>query len=365
MTFNYYMPTKLYVGSNVIEQNGHVFKEFGKKALIVTGKKSAKLNGSLSDVENQLKKNNIEYVIFDEIEENPSLETVAKAVNFGLKEVVEFIVGIGGGSPIDASKAIGVLIKNPDYSIENIFSTNQLKSIPIIAVPTTAGTGTEATQYSIVTDNKAKTKRNLGHNVFPEISFLDYRYMESLSYDVTVNTSIDAFSHLVEAYLNTNANVMSDMYCEKGLKLFGECLPLLLDKNLSKGFREKMMMASTIGGMAIAQVGTSLPHGMGYHLTYFKGMPHGIANGVLYKEYLNIFRDKTKVYKMLDMINVKSLDELGKILDKLIKVDIVVNQEEVDQYTKSMVSNEAKLKNHPEKIGFDEIYNIYANTFLK
>lgn len=365
MGFNYYMPTKLYIGEKVIEENGHRIKEFGNKALIVTGKKSAKLNGSLNDIENELKKNNIEYVIFDEVEENPSLETIEKAVALGLREVVEFIIGIGGGSPIDASKAIGVLIKNPEYSIETIFTTSELQSIPIVAVPTTAGTGTEATQYSIVTDNKTRTKRNLGHTIFPEASFLDYRYMESLSYDVTVNTSIDAFSHLVEAYLNTNSNLISDMCCEKGLKLFGECLPLLLEKNLSKEFREKMMISSTIGGMAIAQVGTSLPHGMGYPLTYFKGVPHGAANGILYKEYLKIFRDKSKIYKMLDIMSIKSLEELGNILDKLIKVNIEVSKEEIEEYSKSMSSNEAKLKNHPEKIGYSEIYGIYANTFLK
>lgn len=365
MMFNYLMPTKILFGKGVINKHKELFKEYGKKAYIVTGKHSSKKNGSLEDVLEALKEENIDYLIFDDIEENPSLETIERAANIGKSEKVDFIVGIGGGSPLDASKAIGVFINNPQINKDNIFEGKNLRSIPIIAVATTSGTGSEVTQYSIVTDHKAKTKKNLGQSVFPKVAFLDPSYTMDMSYSVTCSTGVDAFSHLVEGYLNSNANVISDMYAEKGIELFGQCLKGLLENNIDYNIREKLMLASTLGGILIAQTGTSLPHGMGYPLTYFKGVPHGKANGVLYGEYLNIFKDKTKVNKIIRLLGLNTLEELKIILDKLLPLDIKVSEEEIKTYAESMCSNEAKLKNHPEKVGFDEIYKIYKNSLLK
>ncbi|SHJ93568.1 alcohol dehydrogenase [Clostridium amylolyticum] len=363
--FNYKMPTELYFGRDIILNKKELFKRYSGKAFIITGKGSSKKNGSLDDVIKALEYCKIEYVIFDEVEENPSLETVEKAADIGKREGVSFIIGIGGGSPIDAAKAIGILINNHEYDAYSVLTAPPLKSIPLIAVSTTAGTGTEVTQYSIVTDNAAKTKKNLGQSVFADIAFLDAKYMENMPYDVTVSTAVDAFSHLAEAYLNTNANLLSDTYAERGIRLFAQCLKALINENINYEIREKLLWVSTLGGMAIAQVGTSLPHGMGYPLTYFKGVPHGKANCVLYREYFKIFKDKTKVNNIIDMLNLKSIDELGDILDNLLKVKVNISEEEIKEYTESMVSNKAKLKNHPEDVKKEEVFNIYYKSLVK
>lgn len=365
MSFKYLMPTKCYFGKGVVLEYKDELKNFGEKAMIVTGKSSSKKNGSLKDMEEALSLNNISYIIFDDIEENPSLETIGRAAELGKKEDVDFIIGIGGGSPIDASKAIGVLINNVNYSYEDILEAPYLKSIPVIAVPTTAGTGSEVTPYSIVTDHKAKTKKNLGQLIYPEIAFCDASYMVEMPYTVTVNTGIDAFSHLAEAYLNSNANIMSDIYCEKGLKIFGECLPKFLSGELDLKLREDLMMVSTLGGMAITQTGTSLPHGMGYHLTYFKGMAHGMANGILYEEYLKVFKDKTRVNELLSFIGVNSIEELGEKFRNILKWNGIVTEEEILSYAKSIACNKGKLKNHPEEITEKELYNIYYRSLIK
>lgn len=365
MSFKYLMPTKCYFGKGAVLEHKDELKNFGKKAMIVTGKRSSKKNGSLKDMEEALISNGINYVIFDDIEENPSLETIGKASELGKEEKVDFIIGIGGGSPIDASKAIGVLINNKDYSYENILAAPPLKGIPVIAVPTTAGTGSEVTPYSIVTDHKAKTKKNLGQLIYPEIAFCDASYMIDMSYDVTVNTGIDAFSHLAESYLNSNANIMSDIYCEKGLKIFRQCLSKLLTGELDLKLREDLMMVSTLGGIAITQTGTSLPHGMGYHLTYFKGMAHGMANGILYEEYLKVFKDKTRVNELLSFIGVGSIEELGEKLRSILKWNGTVTKEELLSYAKSIASNKGKLKNHPEEITEKELYNIYYRSLIR
>lgn len=268
MNLNFFMPTRMVMGKDAVRKNYELFKGYGEKALIVTGKTSSKKNGSLRDVEKALKEANISYVIFDDIEENPSLETIEKASAFGIAEGANFVVGIGGGSTLDASKAIAVMLKNPHINKDNIFTSGALSALDVIAVPTTSGTGSETTQYSIVTDHKRKTKINLGQSIFPKIAFLDATYTEGMNLNVTVNTSVDALTHIVEGYLNVKANVLTDGLVAVALNIWGQCIPALQSGEVSFEVREKLMLASTIGGIIIAQVGTSLPHGMGLNILH-------------------------------------------------------------------------------------------------
>lgn len=365
MNFQYLMPTKMYFGKDVILKNKDVFNTIGTKALIVTGKSSAKKNGAYYDVTKALSDTGIEYLLFDEVEENPSLETIEKGSQIGKINHVDFVIGIGGGSPMDAAKAIALFIKNPDVNIDNIFSGNKLDSIPVVAVATTSGTGSEVTQYSIVTSNKEKTKKNLGQSIFPKVAFLDSKYTFDLPYDITVNTSIDAFTHLVEGYLNANSTYMSDIYGEKGFELFKSCFEKLINKELNHEFRADVMLASALAGIQIAQNGTSLPHGMGYPLTYFKKMPHGLANGVLTIEYLKSFKDQTKIAKMLSILGLSRLQELEDIFEQLIDMKIDITAEEIEQYSRDFISNKAKLKNHTEEVEYEDIVRIYSKSLLK
>lgn len=361
--FTFYMPTRVVVGKTCVVKESNLLKGIGNKALIVTGKYSSKQNGALEDVQKALEQQEIAYCLFDEVEENPSLETVERARDFGLMQEVDCVIGIGGGSPIDAAKAIAVMLKNPELTGDTLIGTG-LKSLPVVAVPTTAGTGTEVTQYAIVTDHQAKTKKNIGHTVFPVLAFVDATYMKDMPLSLTVHTAIDAMSHLVESYLSVKSNVVSEALVIQGLQEWGKCIPHLLDGQLTLEDRESLMMASMLGGMAIAQTGTSLPHGMGYALTYYKGLPHGLANGVLYKAYLRGFKDRTKVQKLHTFVGLESHEALEKVLDTLCQAQVEVTPEELEAYTKAMCSNKAKLQNHPESISEQEVYRIYADSLL-
>lgn len=363
MNINFYMPTKVLMGKGIVINSANVLKEYGKKALIVTGKHSSKANGSLEDVKEALRLAEIKYEIFDKIEENPSLETIECGAALGKESNVDFVIGIGGGSPLDASKAIAVMIKNPNLNKDTILTSNKLEALDVVAVPTTAGTGSETTQYSIVTVHKKKTKMNLGQSVFPKLALLDANYMNNMSSNTTISTAIDAFSHLVEGYLNINSNFLTDSLVEKALKIWGECIEALVKEEFTFKIREKLMISSTIAGMVIAQTGTSLPHGMGYSLTYFKDVPHGLANGCLYREYLKVFKKREKVNNIWKSLGLKSYDELEKLLEKLTKVNIDITDSEIKEYTDSMWNNKAKLKNHTEEITYEEIYNIYKKSF--
>lgn len=359
MELKYFMPTKVLMGKDVIINNFSEFNKYGKKAYIITGRKSAKINGSLDDIIKALSLNNIEYVIFDEVEENPSLETIERAAEIGKVSKVDFIIGIGGGSPIDAAKAIAVMINNEELTKDNILDCAKLMSLDVITVPTTSGTGTETTQYAIVTDNKNKTKVNFGQIVFPKISFLDPTYTEYMTLETTVSTAIDALTHIVEGYLNVNANVITDALAEKSMKLWGECIEALILGKISYEVRGKLMLASTMSGIIIAQTGTSLPHGMGYPLTYFKNIPHGLANGCLYVEYLKVFKNRDRVENIYKLLGLQSHSELEGLLYKFTKVNIEISDEEIKAYTDGMWKNQRKLKNHPERVSYEDLYNMY------
>ncbi|MCY6483417.1 iron-containing alcohol dehydrogenase family protein [Clostridium aestuarii] len=360
--FRYFMPTEIFYGKNIVKNKAELIESFGKRAFVITGKSSSKKNGSLEDVINVLKEKNVDYYIFDEVEENPSLETVEKAAQIGREKDVDYIIGIGGGSPIDTSKAVGIMLKNKEAEIENLFTEPKLESIPIIAIPTTAGTGTEVTPYAIFTDHRVKTKRNFYQKVFPKVAFLDAKYLMTAPESVTINTAIDALSHLIEGYLTTKANFLSDAVAEKGIKIFGECIEAMKNRDFTYEIREKLLLMSTLGGMVITQTGTSLPHGMGYSLTYFKGIPHGRANGLLLKAYLELCHDKKKVNNILTLINLNSLNEFGCFLQEILGRKESINKEEMNEYAEVIINNKAKLKNHPDKVTKEDIFNIYKKS---
>ena len=140
-TFRYFMPVDTYFGRDCIAEHKEVLKKLGKKAMIVTGRTSAKKNGSQKDVTDALEALDMQWVLFDEIGENPDVETVVRAAELAKKEAVDFVIGIGGGSPMDASKAIAVLTANPEADAEILFTDPSAKALPVVEIPTTAGTG--------------------------------------------------------------------------------------------------------------------------------------------------------------------------------------------------------------------------------
>ncbi|MGB3366841.1 MAG: iron-containing alcohol dehydrogenase family protein [Acidaminobacteraceae bacterium] len=361
--FKYHMPTKIYFGENALNENYKEIQNYGSKALIVTGKNSSKKNGSLDELIKNLNDLSISYVIYDKVEENPSLETILDGSTLAKIKACDFVIGLGGGSPMDAAKAMAIYINNPDLKDDEIFKIKDLSSVPMLAIPTTSGTGSEVTQYSVITIHKEETKKNFGQVVFPKIAFIDPKYTYKSPLNVTINTAVDAFSHLLESYLNTNASSMSDGLCEDGFKLFAGVLDDMLELNITNKTRNSAMLMSTLAGMAIAQTGTSIPHGMGYAITYSKNLAHGKTNGMLMADYMLSFKDQNKVSKVFSLIEVNDAHEFKSMIGKLMPEKIVLTHDEIDKFTKDFLYNKAKLKNHTEEIGYDEVYMIYKKSF--
>jgi len=288
---SYYMPVKFYFGKNALVEHGYELKQFGKRAMVVTGRSSAKLSGALDELTTVFQENNQEYIIFDKIKENPYLATVHEGTKRFTEFKAEFIIGIGGGSPIDAAKAIAAIAKN-QIEGDHIYQAQKYikDSFPIIAIPTTAGTGTEVTPYSVITDQEKDTKAGFGSpHLFPKISFIDPKYTLSLPYKVTKDTAIDALSHLLEGIYSQNRNVVNCPIIKRGIELIIDNLPLCLNDSQNYTARENLMLAATYGGMVIAQSGTTVQHSIGYPLTSTYGISHGLANGLVMKEIMEKF----------------------------------------------------------------------------
>lgn len=364
LNFNFGMPTNFYFGLDCIKNNIESLK-IGFHALIVTGKNSSKINGSFYDITKALENCNIRYTIFDEIEENPSFQTIEKGRQIGLKNNIDFIICIGGGSPLDAGKAISLFIKNETIDQFNYSTKENLDYLPIIAIPTTAGTGSEVTPHSIITDNIKKTKVNLGHKIYPKIAFVDSKYTYNLPKDITINTTLDAFCHLIEGYLNNNANDFTDLIANLAFDIMGKNLYNLVDFNFTEEFRDDIMYVSMLAGLVISQTGTSIPHGLSYPLTYFKKIPHGLACAITTTEYLKTFDDKSKINIMLNKLNISNIDELSKIFNSLIKIETSFSDVELEEYANDFFENKSKLKNHPENISLVQISNILFNSINK
>ena len=332
MQFKFQIGTKILFGRNCIKENKAEFPKYGKRALIVTGKSSGKASGALDVCMDVLKEQGIDYLVYDRVGNNPSLENVKDGGRTASSFNAEFIIGIGGGSPLDAAKAIAVLAVNDIEPLElykNVFAE---KPLPVLAIPTTAGTGSEVTPYSILTRIDMQTKMSFGNeDTFPKIAFIDAQYTESLPYQVAVDTAVDAMSHAVEGYLSKRSTPVSDIFAVEAVDMFGKCIQSLLENNIDYDTREKLLYMSTLGGMVIAHTGTTIVHGMGYSLTYFKGIPHGRANGLLMKEYFkfNYGLSKYKIDNIMKFLNIKDIDGFGAVMDSLLHTDEKFTEQEL------------------------------------
>ncbi|MBE5939110.1 MAG: iron-containing alcohol dehydrogenase [Lachnospiraceae bacterium] len=343
-----YMPTKVICGKNCIVNNSAIVAAYGSKALIVTGKHSSKVNGSLKDLEEALKKEGRNYIIFDDIEENPSVETVMKARDYGIENGADYVIGLGGGSPLDASKAIAMMMKNPHKDRDILYKNEECANLPVVAIPTTAGTGSEVTPYAILTIHEERTKRSISHRIFPQLALLDIRYLATQSYNGIVNTCTDTLAHLVESYLNTNADDYNRIYSSAGLSTFGNYKDALKTNEFDDEAYENMMKASMLGGMAIAHTQTSLPHGLSYMVTYETGEAHGRACGRFLGEFVKMYEkeDKETVQTVMNLLGFESTDKFDDYLKDLLKFK-PLPEGMYERNWEALKCNKAKLKNYP------------------
>ncbi len=354
---SFYMPTKVFCGR--LTDYADEFAGYGKRGFIVTGRSSAK-NGSLEDCANILNRLGVEHVVFNGIEENPSLENVAQAAKAGAG--CDFVIGLGGGSPLDAAKAVSILLANPEMPPEDLYRLDGQKYFPVLAIPTTAGTGSETTPFSVLTNHQRKTKASIKQRLFPEKAFLDARYLISLPDSVTLSTAVDVFAHLAEGYLCKSTGYFSDRLIEAGLASFAECVNYLCTSTYNHQVREKLLLTSSLAGVVISQTKTSLPHFLGYPLTYYKNIPHGFACGLLFYPFMKFHRDKARVYKILKLLGLDSLEQFKELMRNLVPVKANLTNDEIMQFAADAVKDPTRLSTHPTAVELEDVINIYKGV---
>ena len=335
MNMNFYMPVNIIFGKECIKNNSAQFSKYGKKCMIVTGKNSAKKSGALADVISALECEGTDFVIYDKIEQNPLYSTCKAAADEAKKFGAEFIVGIGGGSPLDAAKAIAVLTASADTSAEALYSGNwDATPLPIIAVGTTAGTGSEVTPVSVITAPDGLKKSFRASSIYPVTAFGDATYTMSLSPEFTCSTALDTLCHCIESYFNRTANDISKIFALRGVSILLEALPKTAScetSQLSFEDREKLYCASLYGGLAISITGTAFPHTLGYFLSERYNISHGNACAVYLEDFINhnAAASPCETEYFLKSLNTDKNTLLKLIQLNLPKIDVQLSDEEI------------------------------------
>lgn len=416
---------KTFYGADCIAENKSAFSDV-HRAFIVTGRRGAAASGALADVTGVLDSVGAEYVLFDRIPENPPLEMCFEAGAAAHSFNADTVIAIGGGSALDAAKAVAAFAANPAVQAEELFDPAKVISpgLPLFAVPTTAGTGSEANPYSILTVDGGRKKRTFKNEwSTPDYAFVDFRYTRSLPEDYTVSCALDALAHSFESYLSPKStdesrrlaasaakDIWSVLFADKRSSGTAACgrsangtaadgiiasatagngaaeispaanTPALAPNTfapeapapdapdaagLTERERELLMKASNLAGKAIGITGTGFPHPLGYNLTMAKGIPHGRACAAFYSEYLRLMRTVPEGRRLISELCAyigAAEGEPDTAIPALAAVGVKLTEDEIADFV-SRVKDAGNYRNCPYVIGEDEMSQIYRRLF--
>ncbi len=284
--FDYWVPTKIFHGYGVLDRLGEIIEKEkfpGKNFLLVTGRAAMKKSGFTDKVLKLVAGNDRQIVLYDEIEPNPTAEHVDTGARIAVKEECDAVIGFGGGSAIDAAKAIAVVAGNGgniwEYTDEGKGTANTL---PVIAIPSTAGTGTEADRYFVITNSNIRSKKGFAFEaVYPQLSIMDPVLTESMPYQTTLDTAMDILGHAFESYISKKSNPFGEIIAANAIWLVFNYLPKVLKNGSDREARSALMMASAFGGIAIDRGGVCTPHGISMKLGGLYNITHGQGVGII------------------------------------------------------------------------------------
>ena len=343
--FSFYLPVNILGGKNSLQNNKNIFLSLGKKCLIVTGKTSGKKSGALDELIDIFNEFHIEYTMFDEITENPLTKTCCDGGKVARKFGADFVVGIGGGSPLDASKAVCVYATNPHIINDDIYTAKVLNEpLPLVVIGTTSGTGSEVSGVSVLTRENGRKQSISGKNYYADYAIADAKYTFSVPYRTTVSTALDALSHAIESMFSPRADFLTQQFALISIKIIYPILQKLYEtKELpTNEERDTLYFASLYAGFALNKGGTGFPHGMGYALTEDYNVPHGIACAVFIPQYLTEAEKANPVLfsQVLDAMNCHKASA-EKLIADLCDLHLSIPDEKINEY----VSRWETLKN--------------------
>nr|WP_094548216.1 iron-containing alcohol dehydrogenase [Petroclostridium xylanilyticum] len=359
---------------------GYLAQLKGKKAMLVTGGNSMKRFGFLDEAKMHLEKAGMEVEIFDGVEPNPSIETVIKGGKAMLEFEPDWIVAIGGGSALDAAKVMWAFYEYPELKFEDIIEPGSMPKLrnkaQFVAIPSTSGTASEITAFSVITDTQKHIKYPIvSYEITPDIAILDSRLPATMPPHITANTGLDVMTHAIEAYVSTNATSYTDPLAMEAIKLVFRQLPVAYQNGKDLQARTDMHNASTLSGMAFTNSSLGLVHSLAHKIGGEFGVTHGLANAILLPYIVQYNRKATNKYEEIEKqlgfqeLSV-ALKELNKKLDiplafkDVTEVEITEEKflEVLDRMAKNAFEDPCTLTN-PRQSSVEDVKMIYKAAF--
>ena len=290
-SFQYFQPTEIRFGRGRFAELGSVTARFGRRALLVSVREEPCFRGLFTRAKSHLVKAGLAVARFDGVVPNPTTDVVARGARAARAFRADVIVAVGGGSTMDTAKAIAVEATHPGGAWDYLFFRDKqptAKTLPVVAVTTTSGTGSHVTQVAVVTNRAERNKSALYHPLlYPRVSLIDPELMTTLPPRVTAATGFDVFAHAFESYINPGGSPYTDMMALVALRLVARHLPVAVKKGKDLAAREGMAWADTLAGLCIANSGVTLPHGIGMAIGgLYPHVAHGEALAVVYPAIL-------------------------------------------------------------------------------
>jgi alcohol dehydrogenase class IV len=375
MNFNYNLPVNIVFGRGRVKEVGLQTAKYGNKALIVTGGNSTKRTGLLDKTITLLKEAGVEAIVFDEVTPNPMTTTIYKGAKAANENGCDVVVGIGGGSSMDAAKGIAFQAINGGDISEYIFGIKTSdKALPIILLPTTCGTGSEGNGFAVLTNTETMDKKSLRCNaIVAKCSIVDSDLMRTMPKSILASVGFDALCHNMEAYLSMAAQPFSSMQALEGIRLIGESLVKVYKNPEDLEGWDNITFASLLGGMVIHTAGVTAAHGMEHPASGLRDIVHGkglaALTPVITEESIDSAPEKYAVISRL--LGGKDEKDVVKIIkDLLAELDLTTNlselgikEEDIDWMAQNCLKISApSLKGHPKQFELEDLKRLYKKA---
>ena len=375
MNFIYNLPVNIVFGRGKVLETGAITSKYGTCALLVTGGQSTKKSGLLEKVTLSLENAGIKTILFDKVTANPLTTCAYEGADIALENKCDVVVGIGGGSSLDAAKAIAFQTVNGGDISEYIFGLKTSeKALPVILIPTTCGTGSEGNGFAVLTNPDTMDKKSLRCNaIIAKCSIVDPEVMKTMPKNILASVGFDALCHNMEAFISKNASPFTDMYAKLAIGLLGKNLVKVYLHPENEDAWDAVTFASTLGGMVIHSAGVCAPHGMEHPVSGLRNVVHG--NGlaaltpIIIEESIDAAPEKFgEISKLLGGNNEKDLAvTIRKMLSDLELTiglkDLGVVDEDIDWMAENCMKVSApSLKTHPKQFELNDLKRIYKKA---
>lgn len=378
--FHFACPGEIFFGPNCIEENAPIFSRCGKRAYIFTSKFPAGVkNLALDTVTETLEAQGIAYAVNDSAPVDPPAEASAAMVPEVRQFGADIIIAVGGGSAMDTAKCVNILLKYPGqdaYDVlfgsgPHVFGVGRPSegALPFITVATTAGTGADITGVAVMTRTDLQTKSGTNRRCFADYVFVDPRFVHGAPKKLNQATAVDALCHGLETYVSRDSrdNFMTTMIAEAAFRIFASFKDPLLRHEMSEEDYINQALHSTLQGINIVNEVTGVPHGLGYPLSTFYHVPHGLACGIFEGEYLRIFHDRDRVERAMELLDFESVDEFCSYIQDILTphIDLKITRAEIEEWTDSFCATQWRLDRHPEPLERATVKGMYERALAK